>query len=91
MTAVDVFVPGIPVPQGSTKAFVRGGRAIVTSANAKLRPWRSTVSEAWIVPRPSASAARPRTGASTASQPGGQRSRMSRPLALTERSSHNQE
>ena len=39
-------VPGIPVPQGSSRAFIRGGRAIVTSANARLRPWRSTVTAA---------------------------------------------
>ena len=46
MTAIDVFVPGIPVPQGSSRAFVRGGHAVITSANAKLRPWRATVTAA---------------------------------------------
>ena len=46
MTALEVFVPGIPVPQGSAKAYVRGRRAIVTSDNARLRPWRSTVTAA---------------------------------------------
>jgi Holliday junction resolvase RusA-like endonuclease len=35
-----VTVPGLPQPQGSTRAFVRGGRAIVTSDNPKLSDWR---------------------------------------------------
>ncbi len=39
-------VPGVPVPQGSSRAFVVGGRAVVTSANAKLRPWRAAVTAA---------------------------------------------
>lgn len=34
---------GVPETQGSTRAFVQGGRAIQTSANPKLRPWRDTV------------------------------------------------
>ena len=34
---------GVPESQGSARAFVRGGRAIVTSANPKLRPWRESV------------------------------------------------
>ena len=42
---IDVWVGGIPVPQGSMRAFVRGGRAIITSANPHLRPWRATVTE----------------------------------------------
>ena len=33
-------MPGLPQPQGSSRAFVRGGRAIVTSDNPKLRDWR---------------------------------------------------
>jgi Holliday junction resolvase RusA-like endonuclease len=32
-----------PEPQGSAKAFVRGARAIITSDNRKLRPYRSEV------------------------------------------------
>ena len=32
-----------PEPQGSSKAFVRGGRAHITSDNKKLRPFRSEV------------------------------------------------
>jgi len=38
---VEVF--GIPESQGSMRAFVRGGRAIVTSSNENLRPWRESV------------------------------------------------
>lgn len=34
---------GVPETQGSTKAYVRGGRAVVTSDNEKLRPWRDSV------------------------------------------------
>ena len=30
-----VTVPGLPQPQGSARAFVRGGRAIVTSDNPR--------------------------------------------------------
>lgn len=36
-------VPGVPQPQGSTKSFVRGGKVITTSDNARLRPWRDAV------------------------------------------------
>lgn len=38
-----VWVPGIPQPQGSSRAFVRGNRAVVTSANPALRGWREVV------------------------------------------------
>lgn len=38
---------GVPIPQGSAKAFVgKGGRAHVTADNAKTKPWRQTVSTA---------------------------------------------
>lgn len=46
MTDLRFAVPGIPVPQGSSRAFARGGRVVVTSDNARLRPWRSTVTAA---------------------------------------------
>lgn len=47
-TILDVFVPGIPQPQGSARAFVRGTRAVVTSDNPRLRPWRQAVTaSAW--------------------------------------------
>lgn len=38
-----VWVSGIPVPQGSMRGFVVGKRAVLTSDNAKLRPWRDSV------------------------------------------------
>ena len=47
------FVPGVPIPQGSMRAFnVKGCKApIITSDNTKLKPWRSQValfaSQAW--------------------------------------------
>ena len=37
---------GTPVPQGSTRAFVVNGRAVTTSANKNLRPWRDTMASA---------------------------------------------
>lgn len=37
---------GLPVPQGSTRAFVVNGRAVTTSANRNLRPWRDTMAAA---------------------------------------------
>ena len=48
---ISFMVKGIPIPQGSMSAFVLktcnacggGRRAIITSANAKLKKWRSTV------------------------------------------------
>jgi len=43
----DFWVAGIPQSQGSAKAFVRGNRAIVTSANANLKPWRDAVHTAF--------------------------------------------
>jgi len=53
-------------------------------------PWRSTESVPYTEPRASTSAARLRTGTSTASQPGGSRSRTSSPLAFTDLSSQAQ-
>jgi len=43
MPALTVEVYGIPESQGSVRGFVRGGRAILTSDNEKLRPWRESV------------------------------------------------
>jgi Holliday junction resolvase RusA-like endonuclease len=42
---VKLTVEGTPVPQGSMSAFVPKGwtRAIITSANPKLKLWRATV------------------------------------------------
>ena len=43
--AISFEVPGVPQPQGSTKAFKHrtSGRVVVTSDNARLRPWRDAV------------------------------------------------
>ena len=46
MTLLTFRVDGLPVPQGSSKAYVRGGHAVITSANANLRPWRAAVTAA---------------------------------------------
>lgn len=46
MTLLRFTVAGTPQPQGSARAFVRNGRAVVTSANANLRPWRAAVTAA---------------------------------------------
>ena len=43
---LDFFAEGTPVPQGSKNAYVRGGRAVLVDANARLKPWRATVREA---------------------------------------------
>lgn len=37
---LEFSVAGDPVPQGSMKAFVVGGRAVLTSDNKKLKAWR---------------------------------------------------
>lgn len=44
---VQFWVDGIPIPQGSKNAYVRGKRAVVVDVNAsKLKPWRQTVAKA---------------------------------------------
>jgi Holliday junction resolvase RusA-like endonuclease len=45
MSTVSFTVYGIPIPQGSMKAFTPPGfhRPIVTSDNKKLKPWRNDV------------------------------------------------
>ncbi len=43
---ISFNVIGVPQQQGSMKAFVVGKRAIVTSDNTKLKPWRSCVFDA---------------------------------------------
>lgn len=40
---LDFFAGGTPVPQGSKNAYVRGGRAVLVDANARLKPWRAAV------------------------------------------------
>jgi len=36
-------VKGTPQPKGSARAFVRNGRAIVTSANPAVKTWEDTI------------------------------------------------
>jgi Holliday junction resolvase RusA-like endonuclease len=43
IAAAQFVVVGNPEPQGSTKAFVVKGRAVTTSANTRLKPWRTEV------------------------------------------------
>lgn len=43
---IEFIAHGIPAPKGSLKAFVRGGKAIVTNDNAKTKPWAMTVAYA---------------------------------------------
>lgn len=45
MTAIWAFIPGKPVPKGSARAFVRRGRAVVTHANKKTKPWQRRATE----------------------------------------------
>lgn len=42
---VNFFVPGIPAPKGSARAFFvkKLGRAVITAANAKTRPWEQAI------------------------------------------------
>jgi Holliday junction resolvase RusA-like endonuclease len=37
------FVPGIPAPGGSKRAFIIGGRARLTDACERNKPWRQSV------------------------------------------------
>lgn len=41
-------VNGIPAPQGSKRAFVVNGRAVLTENSAKVKPWREAVVNAAI-------------------------------------------
>jgi Holliday junction resolvase RusA-like endonuclease len=43
MTPIEFFVPGKPQTAGSKQAFIRSGRAIVTDANKKTKPWQAQV------------------------------------------------
>ena len=41
---IEFFVPGVPVPKGSTRAFVVKGRAITTATNAaEQRAWQGSI------------------------------------------------
>lgn len=37
------FVPGVPAPQGSKNAYVRGGRAVLVESSKKVPAWRAAV------------------------------------------------
>ena len=43
--SITFFVPGLPQPGGSKRAFYikKLGRAVITDANAKAKPWKATV------------------------------------------------
>jgi crossover junction endodeoxyribonuclease RusA len=41
--AVTIEARGVPEPKGSMRAFVRNGRAIVTSDNPRLKQWQQRV------------------------------------------------
>src|ERR1035438_690465 len=45
MSTLTFTVHGDPVPQGSRRAFITKGwsRAVITSANKKMKPWRQEV------------------------------------------------
>ena len=45
MKELCFFVPGIPAPQGSMRAFMRPGARfpVVTADNPKTKPWRASV------------------------------------------------
>ncbi len=43
MRSISFFVPGLPRPAGSKRAFVVKGRAIVTDANPNIREWKNAV------------------------------------------------
>lgn len=40
---ISFFVPGIPAPKGSAKGFVVNGRAVVTHANKRTKPWEQAI------------------------------------------------
>lgn len=47
-TKIVVDVHGRPAPQGSKRAFVRNGRAIIVDDSANTRPWRTAVHTALV-------------------------------------------
>lgn len=42
-TGVAFRVNGVPAPQGSKRAFVVNGHAVLTEASSKVKPWREAV------------------------------------------------
>ena len=49
---IDFTVLGKPEPQGSIRAFMIGGKPRLTSANAKMKPWRQQVGMMALAARP---------------------------------------
>jgi Holliday junction resolvase RusA-like endonuclease len=45
MSELTFTAYGTPQPQGSAKAFVRGNRAYITSANKKMMPYRHSLTQ----------------------------------------------
>lgn len=45
MTSFTCWIPGKPTPQGSKKAFVINGRAILVDASGGNKSWRKLVTE----------------------------------------------
>ena len=43
MTIIEFFVSGLPIAQGSKRAFVVKGRAVMTENAKNLKPWRNDV------------------------------------------------
>jgi Holliday junction resolvase RusA-like endonuclease len=43
---IQFFVPGVPQPGGSKRAFVVAGRAVVTEDAKRNKPWRASVAMA---------------------------------------------
>ena len=46
MTSFSIYVPGKAEPQGSKKAFVINGRAVLVDASGGNKAWRKLVTEA---------------------------------------------
>lgn len=47
MTVFPIFIPGVPIPQGSKVAGKRGKKVVLWDANAsRLKPWRATMTAA---------------------------------------------
>lgn len=46
MSALTINVVGTPAPQGSKRAFVVNGRAVMTESSKKVKPWRQDVKSA---------------------------------------------
>ena len=45
MGIIQAFVPGIPQPQGSKAAFLRGKKVVMIESNRNLPAWRKLVTE----------------------------------------------